>query len=84
MMNYLVSVILYQFLQIASFSQTNKNYCVCYNFRNDSLTTHCLSSCVIGERLGNVGHVRRQDSKVCGDQTSVGRVFTSLHFQIRA
>jgi len=39
---------------------------------------------VIGARLGDVEHVRRQEEKVCGDQTSVGSWFNSFHFQARA
>jgi len=43
------------------FIETNKNSYVCYYLRYDSLTTHCVSRCVIAARLGNVEHVRRQE-----------------------
>lgn len=60
----------------------NKYKLLCYYFRCDSLTIQCMSRCENGARLGNVGHVRRQDYKVCGDQMSLGSLSTSLQPQI--
>jgi len=69
---------------LSGLSKQIKTPVSCYNLRCDSLTTHCVSRCVIGARLGDVEHVRRQEEKVCGDQTSVGSWFNSFHFQARA